>query len=73
MLWLFTLACLALLLRRQSLLPALVAGFASVTLLDPVAARHDEVPGFFARLRPPQMSIALVSLMLLFLASPLSD
>lgn len=63
MLWLFALAFLAL----ASPWPAascalLLAGYASVAILDPAAARHGEAPGFFASLRPPQMLIALVSL-----------
>ena len=40
----------------------LLAGYASVAVLDPEAAQHDEAPSFFARLRPPQMLVALVSL-----------
>ena len=66
MLWLFALAFAAL----ASPWPAascglLLAGYASVAVLDSVAARHGEAPGFFARLRPPQMLIALVSLVVL--------
>lgn len=40
----------------------LLAGFASVLVLDPIAARDGEAPLFFARLRPPQMAIAVASM-----------
>ena len=40
----------------------LLVGFLGTLLLDPVAARHGQAPLFFARLRPPQMLIAVVSL-----------
>lgn len=39
-----------------------LAGFACVLVLDPIAARAAEAPLFFARLRLPQMAIACVSL-----------
>ena len=45
--------------------PALVlqlAGFASMAVLDPIAARHGEAPRYFARLRPVQLLIPLASL-----------
>ena len=45
--------------------PALVlqlAGFASMAVLDPVAARHGEAPRYFARLRPVQLLLPLASL-----------
>ncbi len=40
----------------------LLAGFACILVLDPIAARDGEAPLFFARLRPPQMAIAVASL-----------
>lgn len=43
----------------------LLAGFAAVLVLDPIAARDVEAPLFFGRLRPPQMSIAVASLVAL--------
>ncbi len=66
MLWLFALALLAL----ASPWPAascvlLLAGYASVAVLDLAAARHGEAPGFFASRRPLKMLIALVSLAVL--------
>ena len=45
--------------------PALVlqlAGFASMAVLDPIAARHGEAPRYFARLRPVQLAVPLASL-----------
>ena len=40
----------------------LLVGFAALLVLDPIAARRGEAPLFFARLRPPQIAIAVVSL-----------
>ena len=34
-------------------------------ILDPIAARDGQAPLFFARLRPPQMAIAVASLVAL--------
>lgn len=66
---LYGLGALALLATSQGLAIAattlLLAGFASVLVLDPVAARNGEAPLFFARLRPPQTAIAVASLVLL--------
>lgn len=45
---------------------ALALGYAAIAILDPRAARQGEVPRHFARLRPPQMVIALVGLAILF-------
>ncbi len=47
--------------------PALVIGYGSVAILDPKAAARGEAPKHFARLRPPQMAVALVGLTALFL------
>ena len=41
-------------------------GFALIMLLDPIAARKGQAPLFFAKLRPPQIAIAVVSLAALF-------
>jgi len=60
---------IALLLPPVLALPVLAAGYLSVLLYDPVAARTGAAPRYFARLRPPQMIIALVGLILLFVAS----
>ena len=43
-------------------LALLLAGYLAIAILDPIAARTGEAPLFFARLRPLQMPIALVSL-----------
>ena len=40
----------------------LLVGFATLLALDPVAAARGEAPEFFARLRPPQIAIAVASL-----------
>lgn len=40
----------------------LLVGFIAVMILDPIAARAGQAPLFFARLRPPQMAIAVISL-----------
>ncbi len=39
-----------------------LVGFATIMILDPIAAHEGQAPLFFARLRPPQMSIAVISL-----------
>ncbi|GGB20266.1 hypothetical protein GCM10011380_07310 [Sphingomonas metalli] len=45
----------------------LFIGFAAVVLLDTRAARHGDAPAHFARLRPPQIAIALVALVAMML------
>ena len=40
----------------------LIVGFAGIAVLDPIAARRGEAPLFFARLRPLQIPIAILSL-----------
>lgn len=45
----------------------LVLGYALVIVLDPLAARRGDAPAHFARLRPPQMALALASLVALIL------
>ncbi|MEX6504854.1 DUF3429 domain-containing protein [Jiella sp. M17.18] len=39
-----------------------IVGYASLAVLDPIAARREEAPLFFARLRPVQMAIPILSL-----------
>ncbi len=63
MLWLFLAGIAAPLLPVAWALGVLVLGYASLFALDPVAARHDEAPLYFARLRPPQMAIPIVCLL----------
>lgn len=43
----------------------LILGYALVILLDPIAARRGDAPAHFARLRSPQMGLALASLVVL--------
>lgn len=66
MLGLFGLGFLALLaVALGQTVPALVLlilGFTGIALLDPIAARRGEAPLFFARLRPLQMPLAILSL-----------
>ncbi|TGD99283.1 DUF3429 domain-containing protein [Methylobacterium nonmethylotrophicum] len=53
------------LVREAAAALLLIAGFVLVAVLDPIAARRGEAPLFFARLRPIQMPIAVVSLVAL--------
>jgi hypothetical protein len=63
MLWLFGLGLAALPAPPALACAWLAAGFASLMVLDPLAARRGEVPLHFARLRPAQMAVPLVSLL----------
>lgn len=63
---------IALILPPVLALPILTAGYLSVLLYDPFAARTGAAPRYFARLRPPQMIVAVVGLVLLFVASTTS-
>lgn len=40
----------------------LAASFAALGVLDPLAAQREDAPAFFARLRPVQMTIPVISL-----------
>jgi hypothetical protein len=63
MLWLFVLGVGSLLLPWLVVALGLqIAGFATMAVLDPVAARRREVPRYFARLRPVQMLVPIVAL-----------
>ena len=63
MLWLFVLAFAALAVPgRMAALALLLAGYASLAVMDPAAARRQEAPLFFARLRPLQMLIPIACL-----------
>ncbi len=62
MLWLFLLGVAGIALPWLAAFCALIVGFGSVIILDPRAARRGEVPRHFAKLRPPQMAVALVGL-----------
>ena len=66
MLWLFVSGAAAVLLPwRVPALILLLLGYGSETLLGPVAARREEAPRYFARLRPVQMMIPVASLLVL--------
>lgn len=66
MLWLFALGFIATVFAAAPLGPLLLAaGYASVAVLDPVAARRGEAPLFFARLRPVQMAIPVICMLAL--------
>lgn len=68
MVWLFVLGAGALASPTPLMsLVLLSIGYASVAILDPIAARRGEAPPHFARLRPPQMGIALLGLIGLIL------
>lgn len=47
----------------------LMVGYAAIAILDPIAARAGQAPLFFARLRRPQMLIAIASLVALLASS----
>ena len=47
----------------------LIAGFVAMTILDTIAARHGDAPRHFARLRPPQMSLAILALVAMLVAT----
>lgn len=49
--------------------PVLAIGYLTALIYDPFAARSGAAPRYFARLRPPQMGIALVGLVLLYVAA----
>lgn len=73
MLGLFGLGLAALLLhetgRPRPALALLVLGYASLGVLDPLAARTRETPPSFARLRPVQMAIPVLCLLALLVLS----
>lgn len=63
MLWLFSIGVASLMSPWPG--PAAVlqlAGFVTLAVLDPLAARHREAPRYFARLRPVQLLIPMASL-----------
>ncbi|KQP38495.1 hypothetical protein ASF49_05770 [Methylobacterium sp. Leaf104] len=58
----FAALVLATLDRAVPALVLLLLGFSAIAVLDPIAARRGEAPLFFARLRPVQIPIAILSL-----------
>lgn len=69
MFWLFCLGVAALyglmLLFFATALVILLLGYLTLAVFDPIAARRGEAPPFFARLRPMQMVVPLLSLALM--------
>jgi len=59
----------ALLLPPILATPVLAIGYLNSLIYDPIAARNGAAPRYFAQLRPPQMAIALMGLVLLFVAA----
>ena len=47
----------------------LIVGYGAIAIFDPIAARAGQAPLFFARLRRPQMLIAIASLVALVAGS----
>jgi hypothetical protein len=68
--WLGLGALVALPASPRLALALLALGYLAVLILDPIAASRAEVPPNFARLRPPQMAIAVASLVALALLQP---
>lgn len=68
MLWLFLIGLGALLAPPAWAAGLLLAGYGSILLLEPRAARRGEVPLYFARLRPWQMAVPTASLALTWAA-----
>jgi hypothetical protein len=62
MLWLFCGGLGSVLLPLVWALWLLLALYASLAVLDPIAARRGEAPLYFARLRPAQMGFGVVCL-----------
>ena len=68
MIWLFLMGAGALVCPTPLMSLVLLAiGYASVAILDPIAARTGGAPPHFARLRPPQMGVAMIGLIGLIL------
>ena len=59
----------ALLLPPILATPVLAIGYLTSLIYDPIAARNGAALRYFAQLRPPQMAIALMGLVLLFVAA----
>lgn len=60
--WLFWSGLLALVLPVGWALWLLATAFLTLAVLDPIAARREEAPLYFARLRPMQMALPVVCL-----------
>lgn len=66
MAWRFLCGVSAFVLPLPIAFAVLAAGYVSSLLYDPSAARTGSAPRYFAQLRPPQMTIALAGIILLF-------
>ena len=66
----FSLGLLALIAGPSTGFGLLILGYASIALTDPWLASWGGAPGHFARLRPPQMAVAILGLIALFLLVP---
>ncbi|MDQ1229430.1 DUF3429 domain-containing protein [Sphingomonas sp. SORGH_AS_0879] len=65
----FSLGLVALIAGPPTGFALLILGYASIALTDPWIARWGGAPLHFARLRPPQMMVALIGLIAMFLLS----
>ncbi|WP_454279148.1 DUF3429 domain-containing protein [Sphingomonas sp. Marseille-Q8236] len=65
----FSLGLVALIAGPSTGFALLILGYGSIALTDPWIARWGGAPRHFARLRPPQMVVALAGLIALFLLS----
>jgi hypothetical protein len=61
--WLFTAGLAVLVLPAPWPVPLALVAFVSLWVLDPVAARRGDAPLYFARLRPVQMAVPVLSLL----------
>lgn len=67
MLWIFLLGFGALATPTWIGFALLILGYGSIAAYDPAAARAGLAPGYFARLRVPQMGVAIAGLVLMML------
>ncbi|UAK25388.1 DUF3429 domain-containing protein [Sphingomonas nostoxanthinifaciens] len=65
MMWLYVLAFGSMIAPTAIALVLLVMGYATIALYDPQAAKRGWAPAHFARLRLPQMIVAIVGLLVM--------
>jgi hypothetical protein len=65
MMMIFVLGLAALATPSAIAFPLLATGYLLVGVTDPIAAHQDLAPAHFARLRPPQMTVAVIALIAL--------
>lgn len=69
MFWLFAIGLIVLVSPYATFAVAMAAaGFASLVVFDPRAARRGEVPEFFRTVRPPQMGLAALAMISILLS-----